>query len=145
MSFAALPWWALALAASTAVAIVVALYLLRRTPPRRVVSNVTFWARALERARPRVLRATQIPIVALLVTLLVALLLVAEIGDPRFGEGVRGTTVIVVGAGQSMSATEGGSSRLEQALREAQAWADRATSRGEAALVRAGIRPEVTR
>ena len=143
MSFAGLPLWALGAIAAATVAAVVALYLLRRTPPRRAVSSVHFWQEALQRARPKVLRARRVPIASLFVSLLVALLLVVEMGDPRLGASVLGTTVVVVEAGQSMGAAEGGRARVARALDEARSWAERATARGEVAIVRAGIRPEV--
>ncbi|MCC6873622.1 MAG: BatA and WFA domain-containing protein [Sandaracinaceae bacterium] len=141
MSFAAFaPWIVGAIAGGIALA-VLALYLLRRTPRPQVVSNVRFWMRAVQSSRPRFLRASRIPWIAFLVSLLVALLFVTEIGDPRFGRGVRGITVIVVGAGRSMGAQDGGQTRIERAMREVRAWVDRSTVGGRVAVVRAGMRP----
>ena len=118
MTFAALSASILAAIAGAIGLTVLALYLLRRTPKPQVVSNVTFWMRAVQSSRPRFLRAARIPWVAFLISLLVALLFVAELGDPRFGEGVRGTTVIVLAAGRSMGAQSDGESRIERAKRE---------------------------
>jgi hypothetical protein len=143
MTFATLPLWLVLGIAGATTAAVVALYLLRRTPRPQIVSNVDFWIEAMHKARPRVLSSTRIPLVSLLVTLLVALLLVTEIGGPRFGEGVRGTTVLVLAAGSSMGAEEAGASRLRRALDEVESWTERATASGEVAVVRAGIRPSV--
>ena len=121
MTFAGLSWGLLGGLAGLTALTVLALYLLRRTPKPQLVSNVTFWMRAAQSSRPRFLRASKIPWIAFLVSLLVALLFVAELGDPRFGKGVRGTTVIVLAAGRSMGA--------EDAVERV-------------AVVRAGMRPE---
>lgn len=142
MSFAALSGAALAAIAGAIACVVLALYLLRRTPKPRLVSNVSFWLRAAETSRPRVLRSIRIPWLAFLVSLLIALLFVAELGDPRFGRSVRGTTVIVLAAGRSMGASHRGETRIEQAIREVRSWVDRTTIGGQVAVVRAGMRPE---
>jgi hypothetical protein len=142
VSFAT-PWWIVGLLGGAVAAGVIALYLLRRTPRPQIVSNLAFWIEALQRARPKLLASTRIPILSLLLSLLVALLLVAELGGPRFGEGVRGTTVLVVSASRSMGAREGGTPRIDRAVDEARRWADRATASGEVAVVRAGVRPSV--
>ncbi|MCA9607841.1 MAG: BatA and WFA domain-containing protein [Myxococcales bacterium] len=142
MTFAAFAWSTLAAIAGGAALTVLALYLLRRTPKPQLVSNVTFWMRAAQSSRPRFLRASKIPWIAFLITLLVAMLFVGEIGDPRFGRGVRGTTVIVLAAGRSMGTTSGSERRIDRALREARRWVDRGTAGGRVAVVRAGMRPE---
>jgi len=143
VSFASIPWWAVAGLGAGILAVVVGLYLLRRTPRPQLVSNVDFWVEALQQARPKVLRSTRIPLLSLILSALVALLLVTEIGGPRFGEGVRGTTVVVLAAGRSMGAEEMGSSRADRALDEVRGWVDRATTNGRVAVVRAGLRPTV--
>ncbi len=142
MTFAGLGWTTLLGVAGAIGLVVLGLYLLRRTPKPQVVSNVTFWMRAVQSSRPRFLRAARIPWVAFLISLLVALLFVGELGDPRFGEGVRGTTVIVLAAGRSMGASENGETRIERAQREVRSWVDRTTVGGRVAVVRAGMRPE---
>ncbi len=142
MTFAAFPWSTIAWIAGGAALSVLVLYLLRRQPRPQLVSNVTFWMRAAQSSRPRFLRASKIPWLAFLISLLVALLFVGEIGDPRFGRGVRGTTVIVLGAGRSMGATSGGERRIDRATREVRRWVDRSTAGGRVAVVRAGMRPE---
>ncbi|MGE3636224.1 MAG: VWA domain-containing protein, partial [Sandaracinaceae bacterium] len=86
--------------------------------------------------------ASKIPWIAFLLSLLAALLFVGEIGDPRFGRGVRGTTVIVLDAGSSMGATFGSERRIDRAIREVRRWVDRTTASGRVAVVRAGMRPE---
>jgi len=143
MSFASLPWWAVLGAGLGVALVVVTLYLLRRTPRPAVVSNVGFWLEAMQKAKPRLLASTRIPLWSLLLSLLVALLLVFLLGGPRFGEGVRGTTVVVLSADRSMGAVEAGRTRLDRALDETRAWVDRATAGGQVAVVRAGIRPRV--
>lgn len=143
MTFAALPLWALIPLLGVALLAVIALYLLRRTPKQVVVSNVALWLKAAQRAKPKWLSATRIPLLSLLVSLLIAALLVADLGDPRWGRGVRGTTVIVLAAGESMGARDGATTRLAQATREVRRWVDRATASGKVAVVRAGIRPTV--
>ena len=143
MTFAAIPWWIVGLLGAAVAALVIALYLLRRTPKPAIVSSLAFWIEAVQRARPRLLASTRIPLLSLLVSLLVALLLVVAIGEPRFGEGVRGTTVLVISAGRSMGAEEAGRTRLARALDDARLWSGRATASGEVAVVRAGIRPSV--
>lgn len=144
MSFAALPLWAVLSAMGVVSALVVAVYLLRRTPQPRVVSNVEFWLRAAQHAKPRLLASFRIPLVALLVSLLVALAMVALLGDPRFGSGVRGTTVVVIDAGRTMGAAgPGGERRIDRAVAEVRRWVERSTIAGEVAIVRAGIRPSV--
>jgi Ca-activated chloride channel homolog len=115
---------------------------LRRTPRPQVVSTVRFWMRAVQSSRPRFLRAQRIPWIAFLVSLLIALLLVTELGDPRFGKGVRGITVIVLSAGRSMGAQDGGERRIDRGVREVRSWVDRSTVGGRVAVVRAGMRPE---
>ncbi len=142
MTFAGLSWGALAAIAGGISLTVLALYMLRRTPKPQLVSSVIFWMRAAESSRPRFLRASRIPWLAFLISLLVALLLVGELGDPRFGRGVRGTTVIVLAAGRSMGATFDGESRIDRAIREVRSWVDRTTIGGRVAVVRAGMRPE---
>lgn len=142
MTFAAFSWTTIAALAAGAGLTVLALYLLRRTPKPQLVSSVTFWMRAAQSSRPRFLRASKIPWLAFLVSLLVAMLFVGELGDPRFGRGVRGTTVIVLGAGRSMNATFAGQRRIDRATREVRRWVDRSTAGGRVAVVRAGMRPE---
>lgn len=143
MSFAALPLWAVVAALFGTAIVVLLLYLLRRTPRITPVSNVAFWLEAMQRARPRVLSSTKVPLISLLLTLLVALVLAAEIGGPRFGQGVRGTTVVVVAAGASMNAESGGRLRIDRARDEARTWIERASGTGEVAVIRAGIRPTI--
>ncbi|HHH29024.1 MAG TPA: VWA domain-containing protein, partial [Polyangiaceae bacterium] len=142
MTFAAFTWPILAGIAAAAGLAVLVLYLLRRTPRPQLVSNIAFWMRAAQSSRPRFLRASKIPWLAFLVSLLVAMLVVAEIGDPRFGQGVRGTTVIVLAAGRSMGSTFAGERRVDRATREVRRWVDRSTAGGRVAVVRAGMRPE---
>lgn len=142
MSFAAFSGAVLAAIAGAIGLTVLGLYLLRRTPKPQLVSNVTFWMRAAMSSRPRFLRASRIPWLSFLISLLIALLFVAELGDPRFGQGVRGTTVIVLAAGRSMGASVDGETRIERAIREVRSWVDRTTASGRVAVVRAGIRPE---
>jgi hypothetical protein len=143
VSFAALPL-AIVLGVLGASSVsVVLLYLLRRTPRPQVVSNVDFWLKALERARPRKLHSTRIPIWSLLVSLLAALLLAFLLGGPQFGESMRGTTVLIVSADASMGAEEDGVTRNERAIGEAYRWAERAIADGKVAVVRAGVRPSI--
>ena len=144
MTFAALSTAALVASALAAAAAVVTLYLLRRTPRTQVVSNVEFWRRAVERSRPRALFATRVPWLALLLSLAIALLLVAELGDPRVGTGFSGTTVIVLAADRTMAARDDrGRRRLDDALALARATVLADTVTGQVAVVRAGLRPEV--
>jgi Ca-activated chloride channel family protein len=142
MTFAAFGWGTLAAIAGGVALTVLALYLLRRTPRPQFVSNVAFWMRAVQSSRPRFLRAAKIPWLAFLFTLLIAMLFVGEIGDPRFGTGVRGTTVIVLAAGRSMGTEDEGERRVDRAIREVRSWVDRTTVGGRVAVVRAGMRPE---
>src|SRR5689334_2369752 len=102
MSFAAMPAWLVGVLIAGAIGLVVALYLLRRTPRPQVVSNVDFWLRAMENSKPNLLASFRIPLLALLVSLLVACAIVFLAGDPRFGAGVRGTTVVVLDTGRTM-------------------------------------------
>ena len=142
MTFAALTPLILGLAAGATALGVLIFYLLRRTPRPQLVSNVAFWMRAAQSSRPKFLRASRIPWIAFLVSLLIALLMVAELGDPRFGRGVRGTTVIVLQAGRSMGATFQEQRRIDRAVREVRRWVERTTVGGQVAVVRAGMRPE---
>ncbi len=143
MSFAALPLWAVVAALAGTAIVVLLLYLLRRTPRITPVSNVAFWLEAMQRAKPRVLSSTKVPLISLLLTLLVALLLTTEIGGPRFGQGVRGNTVVVIAAGVSMGADDGGRLRIERAADEARTWIERASGTGQVAVIRAGVRPTI--
>ncbi|MEM9190620.1 MAG: VWA domain-containing protein [Myxococcota bacterium] len=143
MSLAFLSWTVVAIGAGVLLVTVFLLYLLRRTPRSQLVSNVDFWLRAMERSKPRTLQATRIPFWSLLFSLLIALLLLLVAAGPRFGDGVRGTTVIVVSADQTMGAEEDGLRRADRAIEQAKAWVGRATSSGQVAVIRAGIRPSV--
>nr|MDQ3036512.1 VWA domain-containing protein [Myxococcota bacterium] len=144
MTFAAFPLWAMLAMAGGAIASVLALYLLRRTPVPQVVSNVEFWLRAVQSARPKWLSSWRIPLIALLLSLLAALGIVMLLGDPRFGSGVRGTTIVVLDAGRSMDAVGvDGERRLDRAVLEVRRWVERTTITGEVAVVRAGMRPTV--
>lgn len=144
MTFAALSLPVLLGAALAAAAAVVALYLLRRTPRPQVVSNLEFWRRAVERSRPRSLFATRVPWLAMLVSLAIALLMVVEMGDPRTGAGVSGTTVIVIDADRTMATRDArGRRRLDDALVLARETAQADTVSGQIAVVRAGAHPEV--
>jgi len=144
MTFAAFPLWAVLSAMGAVGLAVIAVYLLRRTPRPMIVSNVDFWLRAAQKAKPRLLASFRIPLIALLVSLLVALAMVALIGDPRFGAGVRGTTVVVIDAGRSMGAEgEDGERRVDRAVAEVRRWVERSTIAGEVTIVRAGMRPSV--
>jgi hypothetical protein len=145
LGFAAMPWWAVLGVLLAALLLTLALYLLRRTPRRIVVSSVDLWKRAIERSRPKRLRSTTIPLLALLVSACVVSMLVVELGDPRLGRAYRGATVVVVAAGRSMGATVGGTAglggatRLDLARDAALAVVERASARGRVAVVRAGV------
>lgn len=147
MNFAGLSTAAVLAAAAAAALAVLAIYLLRPTPRLQQVSNVDFWKRAVQRARARLLFSTRLPIVALLVTLSIALLLVVELGDPRFGRGFQGTTVVVLDADRSMGALEpgggAGRTRIARALEWLRELGQQDTVSGRVAVVRAGIRPRV--
>jgi hypothetical protein len=143
VTFAAMPAALVGALMALAGATVLALYLLRRTPRTQTVSNIRFWVKAAESAKPRWLFRFRIPLLALLVSLLVALLLVALAGDPRFGDGTRGTTVIVLAAGRTMGASAEGERRIERAVVEVRRWVERSTIEGDVAVIRAGMRPSV--
>lgn len=144
MSFAAMPAWLVGALIAGAVLAVVLLYLLRRTPRPQVVSNVEFWLKALENSRPKWLASIRIPLIALLLSILVAAAIVFLAGDPRFGAGIRGTTVIVLDVGRTMGAEEeSGGRRIDHAALEVRRWAERTTITGEIAIVRAGMRASV--
>ena len=143
MTFAALPLLVVLGAMAAAAIATVMLYLLRRTPRPRVVSNVKFWLKAAQSARPKWLFSVRIPLFALLLSLLAVLAIVALVGDPRFGSGVRGTTVIVISTGRTMGAEGDDGRRLDRALLEVSRWVERSTITGEVAIVRAGMRPSV--
>jgi len=144
MSFAAMPAALVAALIAGAALAVVLLYLLRRTPRPQVVSNVEFWLKALENSRPKWLASIRIPLLALLLSILVAAAIVFLAGDPRFGAGVRGTTVIVLDVGRTMGAREeSGGRRIDHAVAEVRRWAERTTITGELAIVRAGMRASV--
>lgn len=144
MTFAAMPALLVAALIAGAVLVVVLLYLLRRTPRPQVVSNVEFWLKALESSRPKWLASIRIPLIALLLSILVAAAIVFLAGDPRFGAGVRGTTVVVLDVGRTMGAREeSGGRRIDHAVAEVRRWAERTTITGEVAIVRAGMRASV--
>lgn len=143
MSFAGLPLLAVLGAALATLFIVIGLYFLRPTPREHVVSSVQFWIKAAQKARARLLFSTRIPIIALLLTLIVAMLLVFELGDPRFGAGFRGTTVVVYAADRTMAIGESGSQRADRARRVLKDIVQQGTVNGRVAVVRAGIRPSV--
>lgn len=143
MSFVGLPLVAVIAAAVLTVVAVVALYLLKSTPRPQPVSNVDFWARAVEEAKPVWVFSTRVPLVALLLTLLVALLLVLLAGDPRLHDEVSSTTVVVLDAGRTMEVEQEGRQRFDLALERAEAEVARATRAGRVAVVRAGVRPSV--
>jgi hypothetical protein len=143
VSFAAMPAALLGALAALTAAVVLALYFLRPTPRVQPVSNVAFWLRAVQRARPKLLFSRQLPWLALLFTMLIALALVASMGDPRLGSGERGTTVVVLDADRTMAARDGARSRLDEALARLRELAQRETIAGQVAVVRAGIHARV--
>jgi hypothetical protein len=144
VTFAALPAALVAALIAAAAIAVVLLYLLRRTPKPQVVSNVEFWLKALETSRPKWLASLRIPLLALFLSILVACSIVFLAGDPRFGAGVRGTTVVVLDVGRTMAAREdSGGRRIDHAIGEVRRWAERTTITGEVAIVRAGMRASV--
>ncbi|MBI5513405.1 MAG: hypothetical protein HY909_06520 [Deltaproteobacteria bacterium] len=143
MTFAALPAVAMAVLASAVVATLAGLYLLRPTPRPQVVSNVEFWRRAAQRARPLVLAAQRIPILPLFVSMVVSLGLVMVLGDPRPGDGRKGLSVVVVGAGRTLAARDPSGPRTRTALAVALEELRRDTAEGEVVLLRAGLRPRV--
>jgi hypothetical protein len=134
---------AMAVLASAVVAILAGLYLLRPTPRPQTVSNVDFWKRAAQRARPLVLAAQRIPILPLFVSMVVSLGLVMVLGDPRHGDGRRGLVVLVLGAGRSLAAVDPEGPRARTALAVALDELRRDTADGEVVLLRAGLRPRV--
>ncbi len=144
MRFAGLgPLALFGLALATAAA-VVALYLLRRTPRSQTVSNIAFWRRAAERARPRAPFARRVPWIPLLVSLVVALGLVAELGDPRPRGGEGGVTVLVLAADRTMGARGAdGRRRLDEALAAARLVVRAEAGAGRVAVLRAGVRADV--
>jgi hypothetical protein len=98
----------------------------------------------MENSRPKWLASIRIPLIALLLSILVAASIVFLAGDPRFGAGIRGTTVIVLDAGRTMGAEEeSGGRRIDHAIAEVRRWAERTTITGEVAIVRAGMRASV--
>ncbi len=143
MSFATLPMWAVLAGSAAITVVVVGLYLLKQQPRPVIVSNVKFWLKAAAETKPRWLLSKRVPLLALLLSLLAALLVFVDLAEPSFGDDVRGTSVIVVEAGQSMGATEARTTRLSRAKDQAERWAERALAGGEVAVIRAGIRPEV--
>lgn len=144
MTFAAMPAALVGALMALAGVLVLSVYLLRRTPRTQLVSNIHFWVKAAESAKPRWLFSFRIPIVALLVSILCGLLMVALAGDPRFGDGARGTTIIVLAAGRTMGArSEGGERRIDRAVVEVRRWVERSTIEGDVAVIRAGMRPSV--
>lgn len=143
MSFVGLPLGAVIALAAAGAAAVLLLYLLKSTPRPQPVSNVDFWLRAAEQAKPAWMLSTRIPLPALLLTLLIALLLVLLAADPRADVGLEGTTVVVLDAGRSMGARLDGGTRLDRAAELTERTARRATIAGRVAVIRAGLRPSV--
>lgn len=144
MSFLGLPLAAVIGLALSALAAVVALYLLKSTPRPQVVSNVDFWLRAVEQAKPSWIFSRRIPLLAMLLTLAAALLLVLLAGDPRLGDENAATTVVVLDAGRTMAVRNArGERRLDQALDLLGDVVAQSTRRGRVAVIRAGVRPSV--
>jgi Ca-activated chloride channel homolog len=143
MIFAGLPLAAVITLTLVTVAAVVTLYLLKSTPRRQLVSNADFWAKAVEQAKPAWIFSHRVPILALLVTLLAALLIIAVAADPRLQELSSTTTVVVIDAGRSMEAGPRERRRFDLARAELEAIAAQSTRTGQLALVRAGVRPSL--
>jgi hypothetical protein len=143
MSFMGLPALVVAAVGAIAAGAVLLLYLLRSIPRPQPVSNVDFWLKAAEAAKPSWLFSTRIPVFAMLLTLLVALLTVLLAGDPSADSGLEGTTVVVLDAGRSMGARHGGGRRIDRAVELLEQLVGRATVTGEVAVIRAGVRPSV--
>jgi len=139
VSFAALPVAWIAAIAGTVAAAVIGIYLLRPTPRHHVVSNVGFWLRAVQRSRPRLLISRRVPLIALLVTLLIALAFVFELGDPRLGRGQTGTTIYVIDADRSMGARFAGARRIDAAVARVRQRAQQDTLAGQVGVLRAGL------
>jgi hypothetical protein len=122
---------------------VIALHLLLNAKRPQTVSSLDFWRRALESKQAQWLFAHRLPWVALLLSCLIAVLLVLELGDPRFDADIDGTTVVVVSADRTMGTTHAGESRTDMAFEQARELARDATVSGKVTLVRAGVRPSV--
>lgn len=143
MSFVGLPLAVVIPLALVTVAAVVTLYLLKSTPKRQPVSNIDFWLKAVEEAKPTWIFSHRVPLIALLLTLLAALLLIAVAADPRLREQTSSTTVVVLDAGRTMEAGAEGQRRFDLARHELEAIATKSTRGGQIAVVRAGVRPSV--
>ena len=144
MTFAAMSAGALAAVAAVTVAAVVTAYLLRRKALEQTVSNVEFWRRAIERTRSRTLLSRRIPWTSLILSLVTALLIVLDLGDPKPGHGALATTVIVLDADRTMGTTDApGHTRLDDALRIVRDVIQSDTRSGQVAIVRAGATVQV--
>ena len=143
MTFVGMPLLVVVAVGATCAAAVLILYLLKSTPRPQPVSNVDFWLKAAEQAKPSWMFSTRIPFWALLLTLLVALLLVVLSGDPKLDEGLGGTTIVVLDAGRGMNARHDDGTRMERAIELLEDTAARATVTGRILVIRAGIRPSV--
>jgi len=141
MTFLAPLFWALSALALP----IIAFYLVRERPRRRMVSNLLFWPQnqtvLAESSRWRKLRRW----FSLLLQVLFLLLLVAALTRPLWpwGTSQRRSVVIVIDASASMRAKEGNTSRFEAAVAEARRFASSLRSGEEVAVVLSGAVPRV--
>ncbi len=100
---------------------IILLYLLRVRPRRRPVSTILFWDEVFEQRKPRALWRTMRHPLSLIAQLLLLGLLLAALIDPGWPGRHRPPerVVLVVDRSASMRATDGATSRLEKARREA--------------------------
>ncbi len=144
MSFAGLPLALVIAGAVLTAGVVVTLYLLKSTPRAQPVSNIDFWIKAVEQAKPSWVFSTRVPLIAMLLTLLAALLLVVLAGDPHLQDERAITTVAVLDAGRTMSVVGAdGKTRSEHAAQLLRDLATQSTRGGHFAVVRAGLAPSV--
>lgn len=141
MTFLAPLFWALSALALP----IIAFYLVRERPRRRMVSNLLFWPEdqtvLAESSRWRKLRRW----FSLLLQLLFLLLLVAALTRPLWpwGASQKRAVVIVIDASASMRAKDGNTSRFEAAVAEARRFANSLRSGEEVAVVLSGSVPQV--
>lgn len=121
------------------------LYVLRVRLRRAPISSMMFWQQALADQPPRAFWQRFRHLASWLLQMLLLLLLVLGAADLRWSSGDGGPRrlVLVLDVSASMSASDNGSTRLEQARRDAQRIISELSDSDEAAVVAAGGVPRI--
>ncbi|HHH76153.1 MAG TPA: VWA domain-containing protein, partial [Phycisphaerae bacterium] len=147
MNFAGIPLWAVATIAAGSAAILGVLHLLRVRPRQMRVVTTLFWAHAMERSQARTLLEHFRHPLTYALLLLICVLIALALGQPTLSSGSGESTwrVVILDAGASMSADQGGSTRLDLAMAAVRSEINSMPSGDSLAVIVANPSPQVIR